>query len=231
LFGFGGTPKTHGQLAKEEFSVGFDHMLQAATHAAGGVGSAVGPRVYGVRSRVTPAAGRVRSAASSGWDSTVGTLVPLMTAAREGAREATEVALKAKAKQVKRRQKEEQVKQRRIGLALGMLTAGAAVGAVTALVVRRRRRNTWEDYDPSDALESMMDSAGDRAADVEDTASDLRDKASDMSQKAGDAVQKGAEKTGDAMQKTTDTTMARGRDVVEDAGANAGDMNSKVRRG
>lgn len=215
MFGFGGTPKTHGQLAKDEFGVGVDHMLQAAQHAAGGVGSAVGPRVHSMRSMVTPAAGRVRTVASSGWDSTVSSLAPIMAAAREGAREATEAAIKAKAKADKARQKEGHVKQRRIGLALGLLAAGVAVGAAAALVVRRRRRNAWEDYDPSDALESMMDTVGSRASDVKDKANeltdkakdaagDMKDKASDLTRKAGDSVQKAADKTGDAVQKAAD---------------------------
>jgi gas vesicle protein len=217
LFGFGGTPKTHGQLAKEEFGVGFDHIMQAAQHAAGGVGSAVGPRVHNVRSMITPAAGRVRTAASTGWDSTVGTLAPIMVAAREGAREATETALKARAKEAKRRQKEAQVKQRRIGLAVGLLAAGVAVGAAAALVVRRRRRNAWEDYDASEALESMMDSVNDRTGEVKSTAAELKDKAagladdakaraSDMSQKTGDSIQKAAGKTTDAVQNAADKT-------------------------
>jgi hypothetical protein len=223
LFGFGGTTKTRGQLAKEEFGVGFDHMMQAATHAAGGVGSTMGPRMHGMRSMITPASGRVRTAASSGWDSTVSSLAPLMAAAREGAREATEVAIKTRAKAANRRKREKQVKQRRIGMALGFLAAGVAVGAAAALVVRRRRRNAWEDYDPSEALESMMDSVGDRVSDVKGTASGMKDKAMD---KAGDMQ----DKAGEMKDKTADSTMARSGESAQEADALANDMNSKARR-
>ena len=218
LFGFGGTPKTHGQLAKEEFGVGFDHMMQAATYAAGGVGSAMGPRVHNVRSRITPAAGRVRSAASSSWDS----LAPIMVAAREGAREATEAALKAKAKESKRHHKEEQVKPRRMGLALGLLAAGVAAGAAAALVVRRRRRSAWEDYDASGALESMMDSVSQKPSDM--TAGDMKARASDVSQKAGDAAQEAAGKTGETVQKAADKTS----NAAQKAGEKAQEMGQKA---
>jgi len=215
LFGFGGTPKTHRQLVKEELGVGFDHMMLAAQHAAGGVGSAMGPRVHNVRSKITPTTDRVRTAASTSWDSTVGTLAPLVAAVREGARDATEAALKARAKELKRHHKEEQVKQKRIGLALGLLAAGVAVGAAAALVIHRRRRTAWEEYDPSDALESMMDSVGERTSDVRDKAADLKDKASDLAgdvqekgsqlgQQAGDAIAKAADRSGEAVEKAGD---------------------------
>lgn len=223
MFGFGGTPKTHGQLAKEEFGVGWDHMMQAATHAAGGMGSAVGPRMHGMRSMMSPAAGRVRTAASSGWDSTVGTFAPLVAAAREGAREATEAALKAQAKEDKRLKRGEAVKQKRIGLAVGLLAAGVAVGAAAALVVRRRRRAAWEDYDPSDALESMMDSVGDRTTEMRDGASDMRGSASDMRGSASEMKDKAADLAGDAKAKGGDAAAKAG-----DAAAKAGDSVAKA---
>lgn len=236
LFGFGGTPKTHGQLAKEEFNAGFDHMMLAAQQAAGGVGSAMGPRVHDVRSMVRPTATRVRTAASTGWDSAVGTFAPIMAAAKEGAREATEAALKAKAREAKRHEKEEQVKQKRIGMALGLLAAGVAVGAAAALVMRRRRRNAWEDYDPSEALESMMDTVSDKASDMRGKAADVKDKASDMasdvrakgsemSEKASDAIQKTADKSGDTIEKTGEKTS----DAMNKAADKADETAQKAR--
>lgn len=213
LFGLAGMrSKTHGQMAKHEFGVGFNHMMHAAHHAAGGVGSTFGPRMQGMRLMMAPTAGRVRSVASSGWGSTMSSLGPIMAAARDGAREGTEAAVKA----AKRRRKVEQVKQKRMGLALGLLAAGVAVGAATALVVRRRR-TAWQDYDPSDALESMMGSVNDKAAAMKDKAADLKNKTSDMAaevkskgsemgQKTSDRIQKASDKSGDAIQKAGDKT-------------------------
>jgi hypothetical protein len=232
LFDFGGRPKTHGQQAMTEFGIGVDHMMRAAHHAAGGVGSAVGPRMHGMRSMMSPTAGRVRSVASSGWGSTVSGLTPLMAAAREGAREATEAAIKARVKGAKGwNMGGPPVKQKRMGLALGLLAAGVAVGAVAALVVRRRRR-AWEEYDPSDALESMMGSVGDKAANMREKAADLRNKTSDMagdvrakgsemSQKTGDTINKVADKSGDAIQKAGDKTSDAMQKSADKADQNA----------
>jgi gas vesicle protein len=230
LIGFAGIRSmTRGQMAKREFSVGLDHMMQAAQHAAGGMGSAMGPHMHSMRSMMLPAAGRVRGAASYGWGSTVSGLAPLMLAARTGAREATEAAIKAKVTGVKRRK----AKQKRMGMALGLLAAGVAFGAVTALVVRRRRRNAWEEYDPSDALESMMGKADhmkEKAAGMKtkssDMASDVRSKGSEMGQMTGDAIQKAAGMSGDAIQKAGDKTsdsMQKAADRASDKAQKASD--------
>jgi len=217
LFGFGGTPKTRGQLAKEELGVGWDHMMQAASHAAGGVGSAIGPRAHAVRSMITPAAGRVRNVASTGWESTMGTISPLMEAAREGAREATEAALKEKAKLMKLAKKEERMKQKRIGLAVGLLAAGVAVGAAAALVMRRRRSSTWEEYDPSQALESAMESTS-------DTLEKAGDKAEAMGERTKAAAGRTAGKVEDAAKNAGEETRAMANDLTD------APSNNRVRR-
>jgi hypothetical protein len=205
LFGFGGTPKTRGELAKEEFGAGWDHMVQAASLAAGGMGSAIGPRAHAVRSMITPAAGRVRGLASSGWDTTVGTISPMVAAAREGAREATEATLKEKAKLVKQLAKrEERMNQKRMGLAIGLLAAGVAVGAAAALVIRRRRHSTWEEYDPSQALESAMES----------TSSTL-EKASDKAEELGDRAQRAGGRAADKMRDAAEETQAMSNDLTD----------------
>ncbi|NUT31603.1 MAG: hypothetical protein HOV79_00870 [Hamadaea sp.] len=216
-------------MAKEEFGVGWDHMVQAASHAAGGVGSAVGPRAHAVRAAISPAAGRVRSVASTGWDSTMGTLAPLVAAAREGAREATEVALKEKAKLAKMAKREERMKQKRIGLALGLLAAGVAVGAAAALVMKRRRSTTWEEYDPSQALESAMDKASDTMERAGDSMASAASKAGDKAEAMGDKAKNAADKAADRMR-------PGGSDATEEARALANDLtdassNSRARRG
>lgn len=228
LFGFGGTPKTRGQLARDEFGVGWDHMVQAASHAAGGVGSAVGPRAHAVRSAITPAAGRVRRVASTGWDSTMGTLAPLVAAAREGAREATDAALKEKAKLAKLAKREERMKQKRIGLALGLLAAGVAVGAAAALVMKRRRSATWEEYDPSQALESAMDKASDTMDRAGDSMASTTSKLGDKAEAMGDKAKATADKTADRLR-------SGASDAAEETRALANDLtdvssNSRARR-
>jgi len=228
LFGFGGTPKTRGQLAREELGVGWDHMMQAASHAAGGVGSAVGPRAHAMRSMITPAAGRVRNVASTGWESTVGAISPLMEAAREGAREATESALKEKAKLMKLAQREERMKQKRIGLAFGLLAAGVAVGAAAALVMRRRRRSTWEEYDPSQALESAMESTSDTFEKAGDKVAAKTSQLGDKAEAMGDRAKATADRTASKVEGAT-------KNAAEEVGAMANDLtdapsNSRVRR-
>jgi hypothetical protein len=165
-------PRSHARLAKEELSEGLDHLMQAATHVAGGVGATMGPRVSAAREYMTPAAGKVRDTASHGWETTVAALAPLAAAAREGAKDGSRKARKAgrKAKATGYRaigKKEKNMSRKRWPMLAGLLAAGAAVGAVGALVMRRRKQQ-WEEYDPSRSVTSMAEetkSAVDRTAD------------------------------------------------------------------
>jgi hypothetical protein len=79
-----------------------DHIRQAATHAAGGLGATVGPKVgLGMdiardkmgsarglvgtaRAYVVPGTARMTRAASRGWDTTIAFVMPLADAARTG---------------------------------------------------------------------------------------------------------------------------------------------------
>lgn len=79
--------KTRGERMRAELAESWDHFLAAATHAANGVGSSVGPQ-----------AKRMRGLASRGWDSTSTAIAPLAAAYREGAADATAAALKLKKK-------------------------------------------------------------------------------------------------------------------------------------
>jgi hypothetical protein len=179
--------KTRGKLLREELGSSWEHLLQAAAFAAGGMGSTIGPR-----------ATKVRLAAERGWDTAV---VPLAIAYREGAADARAAALKH-SKQSKYRRKGNQMSGRRVGVLVGLLAAGAAVGAASALVVRRRKREQWAEYEPSEALEaataetrSMLDKAGAKAADkLESAASSLRRSDSKgRGQEASEAVNEAAD--------------------------------------
>lgn len=160
--------KSHSQLVREELGESLDHFVQAATHVARGAGATVGPKVNTARSRVTPAAGRVKSAATSSWGSTIAALAPLAKAATEGARQAGTTTRNAKAdnakalqKNAKALQKNAQALQKKSKAVKGkkakpnrskfgtLLIAGAAVGAAGAMVLRRRKQQQWDQYDPS----------------------------------------------------------------------------------
>lgn len=162
--------KTRSQLVKAELGESFDHFMQAATHAAGGVGATMGPKA-------ADGMHRVRESASHGWESTMATLAPLAAAAAEGAREAGRTTKRAgrkarRAGATKMRavspKKESRMSRSRWPMLAGLLAAGAAVGAAGALVMRRRKQQQWQEYDPSHAMEPV-------AADMDETTSGATD--------------------------------------------------------
>jgi hypothetical protein len=116
--------------------------VQAANHAAGGVNATVGPRMHAARERVTPATDKARTAAAAGLGATAAALAPLATAARKGGRRAIG---KTPVKPARR--------WPRIAT---LLAAGAAVGAAGAFIMRRRRQQ-WQEYDPSSPVETTRD--------------------------------------------------------------------------
>lgn len=97
-----GQETTRQDLARAEFVESMDHFRQAATHAAGGLGASVGPKVgLGMnmardrvgsargyigtaRAYVVPGTAKITRAASRGWDSTIAVVMPLADAARAG---------------------------------------------------------------------------------------------------------------------------------------------------
>lgn len=187
--------KTRGQLMREEMGQSWDHFLQAATHAAGGVGSSFGP-----------ATGRMRRAASHGLDSTVSTIAPLAAAYREGAADALHASKKAKAKA---RKKGGHVSRgsSNTGMLIGLLAAGAAVGVVGALVMKRRRQHQWSEYDPSQALESMRSDTKSMAGKAADKTESVLDKATHHTTKAMD-------KTADKLHEAS-SSLKGGRDTMK----------------
>lgn len=149
-----GRRKSHRELARKELNESLDHFIRAATYTAGGVGATMGPRVNAAREYVTPTAGRMRNAASQGWESTVAAMAPLASAAKDGARFGGDVARKAQF----RKRREAERSRKRWSMMAGLLAAGAAAGAAGALILRRRKQQ-WEEYDPTHALESMREDA------------------------------------------------------------------------
>nr|MDT0661830.1 hypothetical protein [Micromonospora sp. DSM 115978] len=171
MFGFG-RRRSHGQLAKAELGEGLDHLRQAATHAAGGVGAAVGPRVDAARRYVTPTATRVRNTAAVGWGATVSAVGPLAVAAADGARQAGSTAgrsdaakaARARARSAARTARDRTGRgrarrSRRWPALAGLLAVGAAVGAAGVIALRRRRQAEWDSYDPAPALDTLPSEA------------------------------------------------------------------------
>jgi hypothetical protein len=156
--------RTRSQQVKAELGESFDHFMQAATHAAGGVGATMGPKA-------ADGMHRVKESASHGWESTIAAFAPLAAAAAEGAREAGRTTKRAgrKARRTgatKMRAvsptKESRMSRNRWPMLAGMLAAGAAVGAAGALVMRRRKQQQWQEYDPSHAMEPVAADADEK---------------------------------------------------------------------
>lgn len=220
---------THSDLMREELGESIDHLRQAATYAAGGIGS-MGPRVASAREYVKPE--HIRDVASAGWESTVAALAPLALAAKDGA----EQARKTHAKNLKKKlKKESQMSGRRWPVLVGLLAAGAAVGVAGAVVMRRRRRQQWDEYGMLDDTHAMVDSAKGSMNNATDRAAAGVDKAMDAAgrgvEKAGSAAEKGAERTSSAIDSARDKagtateTARRGADKAADK---ADDLISKA---
>lgn len=126
-------PKTRAELFRDELGKTYDHLRQAAVHGADGFGTAMGPRMNAAKSMAKGTA--------------VGAAAQLAAARRQGMRQAADVARRAKPTMRKKKREREMARKRRSFRFAGLLTAGAAVGAVGGLIVRRRRQTSWEVYD------------------------------------------------------------------------------------
>ncbi|MDG4834537.1 hypothetical protein O7627_35300 [Solwaraspora sp. WMMD1047] len=173
MFGIG-RRRSHRQLAKAELGEGIGHLRLAATHAAGGVGATVGPRVDAARRYVAPTATRVRSSAVDGWGATMSAVAPLAVAAADGARQAGSAAGKSRAGKATKARTKAAAKAtraaknkatrrgrpaRRWPAIAGLVAAGAAIGVAGAVVMRRRRQAEWDSYDPAPALDTLPSEA------------------------------------------------------------------------
>jgi hypothetical protein len=163
--------RTHGDLVKDELGESFDHLVQAANHAADGVGATVGPRYDAARERVAPAANKVKGAATTGYGTTIAVLTPLAVSAKHGAMRITG-------------RKPEPPPKRWPRITM-LVAAGVAVGALAALVLRQTRQQRWEEYDPSRPLDEAADTA---QAAVQRAADSASTSAEEMAGKASSAI-------------------------------------------
>lgn len=200
-------------MMRGELGESWDHLRAATMHAASGFGQSVGPR-----------ATMLRGAAMRGWGSTASALAPLAVAYREGAADAVAAASRMRRKAPVGRMKMKMKMGKRapngkMGMLFGLLAAGAALGAVGALVVRRRRKREWSEYEATGALDSM---SADARAMMEKAAT-----------KGGSTMDKLAQNTGRAMDKTADklssaASSMRTTDVKGKAGERASDAAERM---
>jgi hypothetical protein len=137
VFGSGRRPtKTRSELFRDEVGKTIDHMRQAAMHGADGLGTAMAPRMEAARSM---AKGTAASA-----------LAQLAAARQQGTQQVTDAARRASPMMRRQKKRAQEMADKKRGYRLtGLLAAGAAVGAVGALIARRRRQTSWEVYDTS----------------------------------------------------------------------------------
>ncbi|GAA1850906.1 hypothetical protein [Asanoa iriomotensis] len=153
-------------MVRTELGDSLEHLKAAAGHAAGGVSTAVRPRVESARDFVIPSAARVRDAAGtgwestrSGWESTRTSVRPLASAAGHRTRDAAKAVRRPSRGNGRRADKavDAGASSRRWPIVAAILVAGAAFGA--AAVMRRRRQQQWDEYDPSKSLDSARQGA------------------------------------------------------------------------
>jgi hypothetical protein len=164
---------------REELSQSFEHLRYAAAHAATGAANTIAPRFDAARAAVKPGLRKARGKTSDGVDTVFG-------AARSTTRQAKGLARRSTARVTK---KESAMAGRRWPVVIGgLMVAGAAAGAVGALVKRRRAQRSWDEYDSTrsttgnnkamlDTAKSSMDAGINR---VSSAASTAKDRASDL---------------------------------------------------
>lgn len=169
--------KTHRRLMQDELGESLGHLRMAAAHAADGASGALAPRVENARKVVKP--GLMKAGGAAGT-----ILVIARDRSRQASKQAEKMGRKGKAKMMK----QESRNSRRWPMTLGgLLVAGAAVGAATALMRRRRANQAWDEYGATrttsdtgsmlDSAKNTMDAGIDKAKTMGEAA---KDRASDL---------------------------------------------------
>ena len=157
--------KSRNRRMKNELGQSVDHFKRAASLAAQETSATVRPTLDAAVGRVQPAAVKAKGVASSGWDSALATLTPLVTAATDNVRQTSKttkkVAKKADKKADKQNRKNAQQLEKRVNKALsrtqgrsksrlfGWALLGTAVGVGAAYAAKRRKAAQWDEYDPA----------------------------------------------------------------------------------
>jgi uncharacterized protein YeaO (DUF488 family) len=154
--------KSRSRRMKNELGQSVDHFKRAASLAAQETSATVGPRLNAAVDRVQPAAVKAKDAASSGWDSALATITPLVSAASENMRQTGKVSKRQARKTAKENQKKALKLQKRANKAmgrkqrkgrgskmLGLALIGTAVGVGAAYAAKRRKTAQWDEYEPA----------------------------------------------------------------------------------
>jgi hypothetical protein len=153
--------KSRNRQMKTELGQSVDHFKRAASLAAQETGATVGPKFYAAKDRVQPAATKAKDAASSGWDSALATLTPLVAAASEQVRQTGKVSKKQSKKAAKANEKNAKQLEKRANKALGRKKSrsksklfgyallGTAIGVGAAYATKRRKADQWDEYEPA----------------------------------------------------------------------------------
>lgn len=154
--------KSRNRRMKNELGLSVDHFKRAASLAAQETSATVGPKLQTAVDKVQPAAVKARGAASTGWDSALATITPLVAAATDNVRQTGKVSKKEAKKSAKQNKKNAKKLQKRAGSALsrdrgksrksrllGFALIGTAVGVGAAYVAKRRKADQWDEYDPA----------------------------------------------------------------------------------
>jgi hypothetical protein len=154
--------KSRSRRLKNELGQSVDHFRRAATIAAQETSSTVGPKLQTAVDRVQPAAVKAKDAASTGWDSALATITPLVAAATDNVRQAGKVSKKQAKKSAKQNKKNAAKLQKRANAAigrkqnkgrksrlLGFALIGTAIGVGAAYAAKRRKAAQWDEYDPA----------------------------------------------------------------------------------
>jgi hypothetical protein len=161
--------KSRSRRMKNELGQSVDHFKRAASLAAQETGSTVGPKVAAAVDKVQPAAVKAKDAASSGWDSALATLTPLVAAATDNVRQTGKVSKKQMKKTAKQNKKYAKQLRKRVGKRsdkrrgsrlLGYALIGTAVGVGAAYMAKRRKASQWDEYDPAAPAESSSQVGG-----------------------------------------------------------------------
>jgi hypothetical protein len=161
--------KSRGTRMKNELGLSVDHFKRAATLAAQETSATVGPKLNAAVDRVQPAAAKAKETASSGWDSALATITPLVAAAADNARQVGKVSKKQARKAAKENDKQARKLQKRANKAigrkqrkgrgskvLGLALIGTAVGVGAAYAAKRRKAAQWDEYEPAAPIGSAQ---------------------------------------------------------------------------
>jgi|SRR4051794_35919907 len=161
--------KSRNRRMKNELGQSVDHFKRAASLAAQETSATVGPRVSAAVDKMQPAAVKAKDAASSGWDSALATLTPLVNAATDNVRQTGKMTKRQTKKAAKQNEKYAKQLRKRVGKRsdkrrgsrlLGYALIGTAVGVGAAYVAKRRRASQWDEYDPAAPVSSSSEVGG-----------------------------------------------------------------------